>query len=39
MEAKTLTNTQGEAEGEALPYALGDTLAEIETGNFLRDSG
>ena len=39
MEAKTLTDTQGEDEGEALPYALADTLAEMETDNFLRDSG
>ena len=39
MEAKTLTDTQGEAEAEALLHALADTLAEIETDNFLRDSG
>ena len=29
---------QGEAEAEALLHALADTLAEIETDNFLQDS-
>ena len=37
--SKTLTNTQGKAEAEALFEALANTLAEIQVKNFLRDSG
>ena len=37
--SKTLINTQGKAEAEALFEALANTLAEIQADNFLRDSG
>ena len=39
IEAKTLKDTQGEVEAEALLYALTNTLAEIRAEIILRQSG
>ena len=37
--SKTLTNTPGKGEAEALFEALANTLQEMQAKNFLRDSG